>query len=148
MLSPATTAYDTYEGVITQPDIPRTLTVTASAASASGRLTIHGIDWKGQYVTEAITLAGGEETVIGNVAFMKVLRFSGYNAGGAETISVGTGTKVGMPKKMISDDLVSPVMKFTINNDDVAIPATAFAPNTVEFSPVSGTDDYTVWYLH
>ena len=57
-----------------QPDYPRGLsvTVTDADATAAGILTVAGLDANGQAATEDFDLAGGSQTLLGQVAFAQL----------------------------------------------------------------------------
>jgi hypothetical protein len=122
-----------------QPDTPRVLTVTTTAGSAAGTLSVSGIDWKGQYVTDAIAIvAGGIAT--GAVAFMQVQLATGYDAGAGHTASIGISNTIGLPKRAIA------VQKGKRNAADLAVPALDTTYNTLALAAVAGGDDFTFWY--
>ncbi len=141
-------SYTAFDGV--QPDVPRNVIVVDPATTAdTGTINISGIDWKGQYVTDAIAIVPNG-TAYGVVAFMKVLLADGYDAGAGNTVSLGIGEKLGMPKRMLQDDLISPVLKIKNKTLDV-VPTPANVNrvyNTIDPGTITDGDDFTFWYLH
>jgi len=85
---------------ITQPDLPRTLTITGNQAGISGDVIIEGTDAAGAAISETIA-ANGAATVEGVRAFATVTRITVPARNGAgDTISVGLGTKIGLPHRV------------------------------------------------
>jgi len=85
---------------ITDPDVPRTLTITGNAAGITGNVVIEGTDAAGAAITDTIA-ANGTSTVEGVRAFKTVTKITvpTKNAAG-NTISVGTAKKLGLPHKV------------------------------------------------
>lgn len=127
--------------ITNQPDVPRIVTVTGSAAAAAGTIVISGIDWKGQYISDTITVTGGAVTDLGAVAFMLVQLATGYDAGAGQTLSIGSGNKFGLPKKAYS------VLKQKKNNGNMTVSTLNTTYNTIDITGLSGGDDYTIWFL-
>lgn len=76
------------------PGFGRVLQYVASGASTA-TVTTKGRDYMGQPMTEVVTL-NGATPVIGNKAFKYIDNIS-WTAGGAVTMNVGTGAKLGLP---------------------------------------------------
>ncbi|MBI5208002.1 MAG: hypothetical protein HY934_09475, partial [Candidatus Firestonebacteria bacterium] len=129
-----------------QPDIPRIIITRGDANAISGSINISGIDWKGQYVTETISITGGEVTNYGNVAFMKVLLANGYNASPGN-LSLGIGNKIGLLKQAIGCDLINPVIKVKKNQTDINVPAYDFVYNTINLDSIANGDSFSILYL-
>ena len=85
---------------ITNPDVPRTLTITGNQAGITGNVVIEGTDASGAAITDTIA-ASGTSTVEGVRAFKTVTKITvpTRNAAG-DTISVGTAKKLGLPHKV------------------------------------------------
>lgn len=145
-INAAVQAYSADTSFAAQPDIPRNVTTTGSAGAAAGTLTVKGINWKGQYVTEDITVTGGAVTDAGAVAFARILELDGYDAGAGQTLSVGIGDLVGLPKQAM-DSISTAVIKVKKNNADMTVPTYNHTNNTLDLSTITGADDYTIWYL-
>jgi len=85
---------------ITNPDVPRTLTITGNQAGITGDVVIEGTDAAGATITDTIT-ASGTNTVEGVRAFKTVTKITVPTRNSAgDTISVGTGKKLGLPHKV------------------------------------------------
>lgn len=85
---------------ITNPDVPRTITVTGNQAGITGNVVIYGLDAAGEAISDTIAL-NGANTVEGVRAFKAVTKITvpaKTNAG--DTVAVGTGKKFGLPHKV------------------------------------------------
>lgn len=96
---------ETTEG-ITNPDVPRCLTVKGSAASCTGNVVIAGTNIAGKAITETFALSG-TSTVTGSKAFRTVTSITYPPDSGAtgESIQIGTSDKLGMPDILRSVDV-------------------------------------------
>ncbi|SRR5258706_10572771 len=83
---------------ITQPDVPRTITVKANASGCAGNIVIHGTNIAGTVVSDTIALSGASE-VLGVVAFASVtsIDFCAETHSGTDTVSIGRGAGIGFP---------------------------------------------------
>lgn len=83
---------------ITQPDVPRTVTVKGNDGNVSGNVVVHGTNIAGATVSDTIATSGSTE-VLGLVAFKTVtsIDFPAYSVAGTETISIGRGAGIGFP---------------------------------------------------
>lgn len=85
---------------ITNPTVARNLTVTGNQAGVAGDVEITGTNMAGEVITETITAANAT-TVVGNKAFKTVTSIEfPIQVGAGDTISVGTGAKLGIPYKL------------------------------------------------
>lgn len=93
---------------ITQPDVPRNLTVTGNASTVAGNVVITGTNQAGEVITETI-VASGTATIVGNKAFATVtsILLPAYASAGTERIRVGTGAKLGLPVSIGRDSVVA-----------------------------------------
>ncbi|MEI8166820.1 MAG: hypothetical protein WCG26_10590 [Chloroflexales bacterium] len=103
----ATVLADTIPTVIltnlTQPDVPRILTVKGNAASVAGTVTIEGTDTNGIPLSEVLTL-NGSALVLGTKAFARVRRVTlPARAAGGNSVSVGTGNALGLWHALAAD---------------------------------------------
>lgn len=83
---------------ITNPDVPRTVTVKGNQAGVAGNVVINGTNIEGEAITDTIALNGATE-VEGVKAFKTVTRIDlpvEVNAG-TDTVSVGYAKKFGLP---------------------------------------------------
>ncbi len=86
---------------ITNPDVPRTLTITGNQAGITGDVVIEGTDAAGNAITDTIA-ASGTSTVEGVRAFKTVTSITvpaKTNPTG-DSVTVGTGKKLGLPHKV------------------------------------------------
>lgn len=117
---------------ITNPDIARNVTITGNAVGINGSVTITGTNKNGVTMTESIT-ASGTSTVAGNKAFKTVTSvvFPTRNNSG-DTISVGTGTKLGLSRKLTENTVSSAHLGGTKEGTlpTVAVSSSALESNT------------------
>ena len=104
MASGATTLVTTG---ITQPDVPRNMTVTGNGAAVAGNVVFTGTNSAGEVITETI-LAAGTATVVGNKAFATVtsILLPAYAVANTERIRAGGGAKLGLPVNNSRDGLI------------------------------------------
>lgn len=83
---------------ITNPDVPRVVTVKGNASGITGDVVITGTNMAGEVITETIALNGATE-VVGTKAFKTVTQidFPVEVHAGTDTVSVGIGNKFGVP---------------------------------------------------
>lgn len=83
---------------ITNPDVPRTVTVKGNQSGVAGNVVIHGTNAAGETITDTIALNGASE-VEGIKAFKTVTQIDlpvEVNAG-TDTVSIGRAKKLGLP---------------------------------------------------
>lgn len=83
---------------ITNPDVPRNVTVKGNAVGIAGDVVITGTNILDEEITETIALSGSSE-VVGNSAFKTVtnIHLPAKTNESGDTVSVGIGKKVGIP---------------------------------------------------
>lgn len=83
---------------ITNPDVPRTVTVKGNAVGITGNVVITGTNAKGDAITDTIALNGSTE-VEGVKAFKTVTNIAlpAETHAGTDTVSVGIAKKLGLP---------------------------------------------------
>lgn len=91
---------------ITNPDVPRNLTITTGATVAdiaAGNVTIYGTNVEGKAISETFTMSDNlNGSVTGNKAFKTVTSVVFPAADGTDaTISVGVGSKLGLNHKLV-----------------------------------------------
>jgi hypothetical protein len=85
---------------ITQPDVPRALTITGNQADEVGNVVIAGTDAAGAAITDTLALSG-ISTVEGTKAFKTVTRITvPVRTSAGDTVIVGWGKKLGLPHKV------------------------------------------------
>jgi len=141
---------------ITNPDVPRNISVTVTNnGSPSGNVTITGVDAKGNSITEDITLVPGG-TAYGDKAFATISKITvpaTVNGGGADTVTVGIGDKLGLSNIIYE---TSDVYKIKVNNTDKTsefdMATDVDTTNgTVDMSSlvaggITADDDITIWF--
>jgi hypothetical protein len=135
---------------ITNPDVPRILSVTGGAATCAGTVTIEGFDFVNNAISEDFELNGTTE-VFGEKAFKVVSKITlpAFVASG-ETVSVGTGDKLGL-KEVVKDGAV--LMAFADDVEEVTKPTitknpSILAKNVIDFNTApDGSVNFTCYFL-
>lgn len=83
---------------ITNPDVPRIVTIKGNGANVTGDVVVHGTDIDGNEIIDTIAANGASE-VVGSKAFKTVtsIDYPPYAVAGTESISIGRGVKIGFP---------------------------------------------------
>ena len=83
---------------ITNPDVPRLVSVKGNDANVTGNVVITGTDINDNVITNTIALNAANE-VAGTKAFKTVtsIALPTYAVAGTETVSIGTTAKIGLP---------------------------------------------------
>jgi hypothetical protein len=134
---------------ITNPDVPRNVTITGNAVGITGNVVVTGTNKSGQTITETIA-ASGTATVAGNKAFKTVtsVQLPTRNAGG-DTISIGTGTKLGLSRKLTENTVLFAFLNGVKEGTapTVAVSGTALESNTVILNSTLNGTAVVVLYL-
>jgi hypothetical protein len=93
---------------ITNPDAPRNVTVQGNAAGIVGNVVVHGTDYAGNVITETLAL-NATNLISGNKAFRAVssIDYPAKTNGSGDTVTVGTGAKLGLPAALPHDQVLS-----------------------------------------
>jgi len=93
-----TDAVQTIIANITNPAIPRNVSITGNAAGITGNVTVKGTNYVDAAISEVIAL-NGTATVPGNKAFKTITEIDlpVETHVGTDTVSVGIGSKLGLP---------------------------------------------------
>lgn len=93
---------------ITNPSVPRNVRIVGNAAGITGNVTVKGTNFKGDVINEVIAL-NGVTAVEGNKAFKTVTEIDLpiQTHAGTDTVSVGTGEKLGLPYKLAHNTVLS-----------------------------------------
>jgi len=119
---------DTVTAFLGQPDIPRGLTFTPSAAADTGNIAVEGTDIEGKPVTETVA-TNGASAVNSTYAFKTVTKITFPVDDGGITWEAGWNDKLGIPYKGATkppaleyDDgvLQTTVGSFTVDADTLA----------------------------
>lgn len=117
--------------VAAQPDVPRNITVTATAvgtADTMGTITVTGTNVFNQTITEVLTPVAGS-TVAGAKAFKTVTSVVGAgwvidaSEGTKDTVTVGVGSVIGLPFKILTGDCLLSILGTAIIVPTVAVGA-------------------------
>jgi len=119
---------------ITQPDVPRNITVKGNAAGIVGNVTIHGTNASGVAITEIIALNGANE-VVGNKAFATVtsIDYPAETHAGTDTVSIGRGSKLGIGFKLARNTFL---FAFLNNVKEAVAPTLALNATDIESNTV------------
>lgn len=83
---------------ITQPDVPRTITIKGNASGVAGNVVINGLDIAGTVVSDTIALNGATE-VLGVAGFASItsIDYPAETHAGTDTVSIGRGAGIAFP---------------------------------------------------
>lgn len=103
---------------ITQPDVPRCLSVVVGGTASSvldSAIVITGLNVEGKTITESFqTTAAGTGTINGSKAFFRVTSiFIPAQAGTAATVTVGTQNKLGVFHRLFPSNTTVKVVSYT-----------------------------------
>lgn len=108
---------DSVTAFLAQPDMPRVLKFTPSAAADAGNIVVEGLDYEGTPVKEQIATDAGN-AVLSTYAYKKVTKITFPVDDGSITWDVGWTDKLGLPYKFASKP---PVLEY----DDGVLQTTA-----------------------
>lgn len=129
-IAAANTGFD-LSAIAASPDTyGRNITVVASGAATSN-VTLYGWDYLGQPMVESFTL-NGATPVVGSKAW-KSFSYATWGLTAGTTISVGWGSKLGLPYKTIR-------CAYEIGNGALAAAGTLQAPSTTDPATSTTTD--------
>ena len=151
----ATTVTTVTDG-LTDPDVPRALSVTPGGTSADildSHVTVTGTNVEGKTISEKFNTASGSTTVInGSLAFRTITRVViGQMGGSGATFSVGTQNKLGVNHKLWLNNTTVKVYSRTIPYGALTLQGapTVVASDTIERNLVTPatTPDNTTAYI-
>jgi len=128
---------------ITNPDVPRNLTVKGNDANVTGNVVIAGTNAGGEAITETIAL-NAANVVVGNKAFKTVtsITLPVYDTANTERVRVGTGAKLGLPVKLSRNSVVAAFLANVREGTapTIVVSASALESNTATLnSALAGT---------
>ena len=131
-----TEAVQTVTTGITNPDVPRNVTVKGNQAGVTGDVVITGTNMADEVITETIAANAATE-VVGSKAFKTVtsIQFP-VLAGAGDTISIGKGSKLGVPYKLFSSSQIHHAL---FDNAAETLAASAVSSTVVESNTVTTT---------
>lgn len=120
---------------ITNPNVPRNIVIKGNASGMIGDVGITGTNYNDEVITEVLTV-NGATAVVGAKAFKTVtlIQMPGKTNASGDTISVGTGEKLGLPY-LLSHNTVYLAFKDNVkeaNAPTVTVSATAIESNTID----------------
>jgi hypothetical protein len=129
---------------ITQPDLPRNITVKGNAGGMAGNVVINGHDKAGYAITETIALSGSSE-VVGSKAFARVTEIVlPARTAEANTVSIGLGVKLGLSRPI---EATTDVKYATVDGTANAVSASDAGNGTITMTTApNGSRVYIVYY--
>lgn len=122
---------------ITNPAVPRNITVKGNAAGIAGNVVIHGTNYADEEISETIALNGATE-VGGAKAFKTVTQIDlpVETHAGTDTVSIGWGDKLGLPYKLAHNTVLAAYLDNVKEGTapTVAVSATALESNTIDLN--------------
>jgi hypothetical protein len=131
---------------ITNPDVPRNLTVTDTLAdSTTGSVTVTGVLADGTSGNETIAITDNG-TATGSKAFATITSYTvPASCAAGSTVSVGTGDKLGLSNALHGQNGVYKVRR---NTADISIPSVDTTNSTVNMATITVNDSITIWYKY
>lgn len=125
-----TDAIQTVTTGITQPSVPRNITVKGNASGITGNVTIKGTNYNGDSISEVIALNGSTE-VLGTKAFKTVseIDLPVEVHAGTDTVSVGFGEVLGLPYKLAHNTVL---VAYADNTREGTSPTVAVSTSAIE----------------
>lgn len=128
---------------ITNPAVPRNVTVKGNDANVAGNVVIAGTNIGGEAITETIAL-NGSSVVVGNKAFKTItsITLPAYAVANTERVRVGTGAKLALPYKLSRNTVLRAFLNGALEGTapTIAFSASALESNTVTLnSALNGT---------
>jgi hypothetical protein len=137
-----TSGTTTVTTAITNPDVPRNVTITGNAAGITGNVVITGTNRIGVTITDTIA-ANGTATVAGTKAIKTVTSIQvPTRTQASDTISIGTGSVLGLSRKLTENTVLFAFLGGTKEGTapTVTVSSTAIESNTVALnSSLNGT---------
>lgn len=119
---------------ITNPSVPRNVRIVGNAAGITGNVVVKGTNYNNDTITETIAL-NGTTAVEGNKAFKAVIEIDLpiQTHAGTDTVSVGTGEKIGLPYKLVNNTVL---FAFLSNTKEATAPTVTVDSVNVEGNTV------------
>lgn len=122
---------------ITNPAVPRSVTVKGNAAGITGNVVITGTNAAGEVITETIAL-NAANAVEGNKAFATITKIDlpAETNTGTDTVSIGTGTKLGLPWLLAHNTVLAAFLDNAKEGTapTVTVSTTAIESNTIKLN--------------
>lgn len=134
---------------ITNPDMPRNLEIVGNQVGISGNVVIVGTDADDDPLTETI-VASGTDTVVGTKAFKTVTSITvPVKNGSGDTISIGTGSKLGVGAILTTSYLLAGYCDGTKEGTEPTLTKNASMPlNLVAFNTAfDGAKDFLLYVI-
>lgn len=134
---------------ITNPDVPRNLTVDGNEADIVGDVVIVGTNYAGQAITETIAL-NGTTLVAGTKAFKTVSSITvPVRQDADETVIIGVGDILGLPHRLTRNTVFQTFLDGTIEGTPPTVVADAdeLEKNTVDLNSALAGTQVDIYYL-
>jgi hypothetical protein len=122
---------------ITDPAVPRNISVKGNAADNAGDVVITGTNYADEEITETIALSG-TAVVQGNKAFKTVTQVDlpAETHAGTDTVAIGWNNKLGLPVQLTHNTVMFACLDNTRQGTapTVAVSATAIESNTIKLN--------------
>lgn len=132
-----TAAAQTITTGITQPKVPKNITIKGNAAGNAGDVVINGTDYAGAALSETLALNAATE-VLGTKAFKTVTSIvvPAETHVGTDTVSIGFGEKLGLPFKLTHNTVIKTLLDNAVEATapTVTVSATVLASNTADLN--------------
>lgn len=137
---------------ITNPDIPRILTLKGNQASVTGNATIAGTDIRGAVISEVVAL-NGTATIPSIKAFKTVTSITIPQRGaGGDSVQVGIGVALGLNRLVTDQIIIAAIINNLIDSGGACqftnSSSTTISLNTVTFAtPPDDAGSYSLYYI-
>jgi hypothetical protein len=132
---------------VTQPDVPRVLSIKGNQAGIVGDVVIIGQDAAGNAITDTIA-ANGSNVVAGAKAFKSVSSFAfPAKTGEGDEIAVGTTDKLGLVHKLKHNTVLLGCFDNSVETVTVSVSATDLSKNLIDMNSALASKVVDVYYI-
>jgi hypothetical protein len=118
---------------ITNPTVPRNVTIIGNAVGIAGNVVVKGTNYNGDQITETLAL-NGTTTVAGNKAFKTITEIDlPVQTAAGNTVSVGVGEKLGLPYKLDHNTILA---TYFDNVKEAIAPTVTTSSTTLELNTI------------
>lgn len=133
---------------ITNPAVPRAVSVTGNQATCTGNLVVAGFNQFGEAITDTIAISG-TSTVAGVKAFARITSITVPTRGAAsDAVTVGIAAVLGLDRK-ISDAGAACLVASVNGTREGTLPTMNATNHTVVFNTApNGSRNYVMYMVH